>query len=204
MSAGRDRVRWWEDDKGWGNATSDDAWSARLLRRFGKRGLEMWERINSLGGSTVECYSGGKQIPFSEVEQDDTDISTWMSGVDERHKRIVVFKAERHVVQPATEAGETGVGWGYRLGVPNATGRRPIVGVWCFCPKCKEPSLLSVHTIRADGVVTPSYVCPDKKCGYHEFVNFAGWPGVYFPTQGFEWDEAHVSVPGTHKVRKAD
>lgn len=32
-----------------------------------------------------------------------------------------------------------------------------------------------VHSIAADGVVSPSYVCPAPGCSFHEFVQLVGW-----------------------------
>lgn len=32
-----------------------------------------------------------------------------------------------------------------------------------------------IHTISADGALSPSYVCPRKDCSFHDFVKFEGW-----------------------------
>jgi hypothetical protein len=38
-----------------------------------------------------------------------------------------------------------------------------------------------VHTIAADGTVTPSYVCVATGCTFHEMVRLVGWdPGHVF------------------------
>ncbi len=34
---------------------------------------------------------------------------------------------------------------------------------------------LSSHEIAADGTVTPSVVCPEDGCDFHEFVQLEGW-----------------------------
>ncbi len=33
----------------------------------------------------------------------------------------------------------------------------------------------SVHTIAADGTMSPSYVCPVAGCVFHDFVRFESW-----------------------------
>ena len=33
----------------------------------------------------------------------------------------------------------------------------------------------NVHTIAADGTLSPSYVCPGTGCSYHTMVRFVGW-----------------------------
>ena len=45
------------------------------------------------------------------------------------------------------------------------------------CPGCgKEWSIgTKNHTIAADGVVSPSWVCPGTGCGFHEFIHLVGW-----------------------------
>ena len=44
------------------------------------------------------------------------------------------------------------------------------------CPKCGKGMSLSLHTIAADGTVSPSLVCP-YQCGFHDFVKLVGWTG---------------------------
>ena len=42
------------------------------------------------------------------------------------------------------------------------------------CPKCQEWATLD-HEIDAVGRVTPSLVCPNESCDFHENVVLAGW-----------------------------
>jgi hypothetical protein len=35
--------------------------------------------------------------------------------------------------------------------------------------------LISEHLIAADGTVSPSVVCTEENCGWHEHVQLAGW-----------------------------
>ena len=44
------------------------------------------------------------------------------------------------------------------------------------CSNGHEGSL-DDHTIAGDGTVTPSVVCPEKKCGFHDHIQLAGWLG---------------------------
>ncbi len=37
---------------------------------------------------------------------------------------------------------------------------------------------LSDHEIAADGSVTPSVVCPETGCDFHEYVKLNGWTGT--------------------------
>lgn len=37
--------------------------------------------------------------------------------------------------------------------------------------------VLTDHTIADDGTVTPSVVCPEQGCGWHEHIRLGGWPG---------------------------
>jgi len=43
------------------------------------------------------------------------------------------------------------------------------------CMECGAPTgiLPSVHTVRDDGAMQPSYICPS--CGWHVFVRLVGW-----------------------------
>lgn len=34
---------------------------------------------------------------------------------------------------------------------------------------------LSDHEIAVDGTVSPSVVCPDEQCTFHEFIKLTGW-----------------------------
>ena len=45
-----------------------------------------------------------------------------------------------------------------------------------ICPNGHEGSL-DDHTIAKDGAVTPSVVCPEKKCGFHDYIQLEGWLG---------------------------
>lgn len=46
------------------------------------------------------------------------------------------------------------------------------------CPRGDESLIVSAkHGITADGVVTPSAVCPAKGCTFHEFIRLDGWEG---------------------------
>lgn len=44
---------------------------------------------------------------------------------------------------------------------------------------CSQGHLASVspkvHTIAADGTLSPSYVCPREGCSFHDFVRLEGW-----------------------------
>ncbi len=46
-------------------------------------------------------------------------------------------------------------------------------GVWATCPK--GHSAMLDHMVRSDGKVTPSLVCPDADCGFHEHIRLIGW-----------------------------
>ena len=43
------------------------------------------------------------------------------------------------------------------------------------CPTCGQVASLSGHSIAADGMVTPSLVCPYPGCTFHEYVKLEGW-----------------------------
>lgn len=40
---------------------------------------------------------------------------------------------------------------------------------------CPHAFTLKNHRVAADGVVSPSVVCPYAPCGFHEFVMLVGW-----------------------------
>ena len=42
------------------------------------------------------------------------------------------------------------------------------------CPNGHEMVLIN-HTISLDGMVTPSVVCPQGGCGFHEYLLLQGW-----------------------------
>lgn len=46
--------------------------------------------------------------------------------------------------------------------------------VWVTCPK-GHCGTLDDHTVRDDGTVVPSLVCPDGGCDFHENVRLIGW-----------------------------
>lgn len=43
------------------------------------------------------------------------------------------------------------------------------------CPLCGEMGLLTDHTIKENGDVEPSVVCPNEECTFHEYVTLVGW-----------------------------
>lgn len=45
------------------------------------------------------------------------------------------------------------------------------------CPKCGVDSTMAlvVHTVMDDGNVSPSYVCPQDGCTFHEHVKLGDW-----------------------------
>jgi len=46
------------------------------------------------------------------------------------------------------------------------------------CPRCGARGGLghgTNHTIADDGSVSPSVVCDDAACGYHDFIKLDGW-----------------------------
>lgn len=48
--------------------------------------------------------------------------------------------------------------------------------VWIICPQGHTGTL--DHEIDDRGVVTPSVVCPEDGCGFHEHIKLNGWrPG---------------------------
>lgn len=55
--------------------------------------------------------------------------------------------------------------------------RPPSTLATCWCPKCGRASTMnaSVHSVDAAGNVTPSYVCPHRGCGFHDWVVLDGW-----------------------------
>ena len=46
----------------------------------------------------------------------------------------------------------------------------------CTCSRGHTTRLTGrVHTVAADGTVTPSYVCPVEGCDFHQYVRLDGW-----------------------------
>jgi len=43
------------------------------------------------------------------------------------------------------------------------------------CPKCGKLGSLNDHTIDDKGRVTPSVICPESACGFHDTVKLLGW-----------------------------
>jgi len=43
------------------------------------------------------------------------------------------------------------------------------------CPKCGKLGGLGDHEIDDKGRVTPSVVCPESTCGFHDMVKLLGW-----------------------------
>ncbi len=43
------------------------------------------------------------------------------------------------------------------------------------CPTCGNAASLSKHTIAEDGTVSPSVVCSEPGCPFHEFIRLEGW-----------------------------
>lgn len=43
------------------------------------------------------------------------------------------------------------------------------------CPNCGNAMSLKEHTIAENGAVSPSVVCPEKDCTFHEFVVLKEW-----------------------------
>ena len=50
------------------------------------------------------------------------------------------------------------------------------------CPKCHTVAHLDGHAIASDGKVTPSVVCPNRACDYHEWLKLVGWSPTAPPT----------------------
>lgn len=46
--------------------------------------------------------------------------------------------------------------------------------IWIYCPKCSQRGLLDDHIILSDGTVTPSVVCGNEGCDFHEQVRLTG------------------------------
>lgn len=45
-----------------------------------------------------------------------------------------------------------------------------------ICPNGHDGTLLD-HTIAPDGAVSPSVVCPQEGCTFHDSVRLEGWSG---------------------------
>jgi hypothetical protein len=44
-----------------------------------------------------------------------------------------------------------------------------------ICPMCGQYGSLEDHSIAEDGAVTPSVVCPNENCSFHENILLDGW-----------------------------
>lgn len=60
-------------------------------------------------------------------------------------------------------------------------------GVWdgdvmVRCPNCGTVSNCKNHTILADRQVTPSFVCGNKRCDFHEYVELTNFEPI--PAKG--------------------
>lgn len=62
-------------------------------------------------------------------------------------------------------------------------GEWPAAGEWrplgdkalVACPGCGESATLTDHTIKSDGAVHPSLVCPFDGCDFHDWVKLSDW-----------------------------
>ena len=73
--------------------------------------------------------------------------------------------------------------------IPHSLGLQP--GTWkgtkaadghqtaLLCCPCGHIASLSSHTIRSNGNVFPSVVCPEPGCGFHEAVYLDGWERLH-------------------------
>jgi hypothetical protein len=43
------------------------------------------------------------------------------------------------------------------------------------CPKCGEVASMASHTVADDGSVTPSAICPNNDCDFHEYIKLDDW-----------------------------
>lgn len=60
---------------------------------------------------------------------------------------------------------------------PVAESSRHIFKARICCPGCGyDCTLRGTHDVADDGAVSPSLVCPNDGCGFHEFVKLEGWP----------------------------
>lgn len=62
----------------------------------------------------------------------------------------------------------------WKGGIRDGSGRTAIIS----CPKCGGFGSLGNHTIKTDGTVEPSVVCPYAKefgCDFHDHVKLNSW-----------------------------
>ncbi len=78
--------------------------------------------------------------------------------------------AKPHLIPKGSGKGE----WS-----PNLNPRFPAHAT-ISCPECGKASTMStrIHSVTADGTVTPSYVCPHTPCPFHKYVRLADWVPV--------------------------
>lgn len=57
-------------------------------------------------------------------------------------------------------------------GAKKTDGKRTAIIV---CPLCKKQVSLSGHTIKSDGHVSPSLVCPHNECNFHDYIKLDNW-----------------------------
>ncbi len=91
---------------------------------------------------------------------------------------MIAFKNGGPPIEWGKSVGPTGGAATWRRVVPHpdkpASFQQDIALV--VCPRGHESVLSgSVHSVAADGTVRPSYVCPDKNCPFHDFVQLEGW-----------------------------
>ena len=48
-------------------------------------------------------------------------------------------------------------------------------GLMLNCPDCGQTVSLADHSVDPIGAVTPSVVCPQDGCGFHEYVRLVAW-----------------------------
>ena len=85
---------------------------------------------------------------------------------------MILVPRHRQVRHPATTpSGALAAGpWWWRTDTEGLT-YRP---VWLRCPNGHLGTLVD-HEFAADGTVTPSVVCADPGCGWHEDVRLDGF-----------------------------
>ena len=44
-----------------------------------------------------------------------------------------------------------------------------------YCPRCGKKGYLDHHEIAADGVVSPSLICPHAPCEFHDSIQLLGF-----------------------------
>lgn len=54
----------------------------------------------------------------------------------------------------------------------DSSGLPPTAGVTC---ENGHEGLISDHAIAEDGTVSPSVVCTEEGCGWHEYIRLDGW-----------------------------